>query len=44
VNVQCLIARVAALTGEDLSQFELELQEMRTPSAHVQAFPLRMIL
>jgi len=44
VKVQCLIPRIAALAGEDLSQFEAELQEQRPPSAKVQAFPLRMIL
>jgi hypothetical protein len=44
VKVQCLIPRIAALKGQDLSQFEVELHEMRPPSADVQAFPLRMIL
>lgn len=44
VKVQCLIARVAALEGEDLSQFEAELEQMRAPSPDVRAFPLRMIL
>ena len=43
VKVQCLITRIAALKSEDLSQFELELKEMRAPS-FLQAFPLRMIL
>ncbi len=44
VKVQALIPRIAALAGEDLSQFEAELQEQKPPSAEVQAFPLRMIL
>ena len=44
VKVQVLVPRIAALAGEDLTQFEAELQEQRPPSAEVQAFPLRMIL
>lgn len=44
VKVQCLIPRIAALSSEDLSQFESELREMRAPSAEARAFPLRMIL
>jgi hypothetical protein len=45
VKVQCLIPRIAALAGEDLSQFEAELQEQRPPSIDMeQAFPARLIL
>ena len=44
VKVQVLIPRIAALKGEDLSQFEAELQETRAPSAAIQAFPLKMVL
>lgn len=44
IKVQALIPRIAAAIGEDLSQFEAELQEQKAPSAEVQAFPLRMIL
>jgi hypothetical protein len=44
IKVQALITRIAAKTGQDLSQFERELQETRPPSADFQAFPLRMIL
>lgn len=44
IKVQCLIARIAAPIGEDLSQFESELLEVRAPSAEVAAFPLRMVL
>lgn len=44
VKVQCLIPRIAALAGEDLSQFEAELQEQRAPSVDVVMFPLRMVL
>ena len=44
VKVQCLIPRISALAGQDLSQFEAELKETRPPSVDAQAFPLRMIL
>lgn len=44
IKVQALIPRIAAEAGQDLSQFERELQECEPPSAAVQAFPLRMIL
>ncbi len=44
VKVQVLVPRIAALAGQDLSQFEEELKEQRPPSTDVQAFPLRMIL
>lgn len=44
VKVQCLIVRVAADKGEDLSQFERELTECRAPSAAMPAFPLRLVL
>lgn len=44
VKVQCLIPRIAACAGEDLSQFEAELKEQRAPSVDVVMFPLRMIL
>ena len=44
IKVQCLIPRIAALIGQDLSQFEAELQEQKPPSADAQAFSLRMIL
>jgi hypothetical protein len=44
IKVQVLVPRVAALIGQDLSQFEEELKEQKPPSADVQAFPMRMIL
>ena len=44
IKVQCLIVRIAAHKGEDLSQFERELQEQRTPSSPTMAFPLHLIL
>lgn len=44
VKVTCLIPRIAAQKDQDLSQFEAELKEQRTPSAYAEAFPLRMIL
>lgn len=44
VKVQCLIPRIAANIGQDLSRFEKELKEHEPPSAEVAAFPLRMIL
>lgn len=44
IKVQCLIPRIAAIKGEDLSEFERELQECLPPSPDVSAFPLRMIL
>ena len=44
IKVQCLITRIAALKTDDLSQFDRELQNVREPSAEVQAFPLRLIL
>lgn len=44
VRVQCLIPRIAARMGENLSQFEAELEEQRPPSPDFQPFPLRMIL
>ena len=43
IQVQCLITRIAAQKGQDLSQFDRELQEQRTPRDG-QAFPLRLIL
>jgi hypothetical protein len=44
IKVQCLIPRIAAANGQDISQFVAELQEQRAPSAEVSAFPARMIL
>lgn len=44
IKVECLIPRIAARKGQDLSQFEKELEECSPPSAEASAFPLRMIL
>jgi hypothetical protein len=43
VKVECLVTRIAARKGQDLEQFERELQEQRDPICG-EAFPLRMIL
>lgn len=44
VKIICFITRVAAQEGQDLNQFEAELQEQKIPSAEVEAIPLRLIL
>jgi hypothetical protein len=44
VKVQVLIPRVAVKNGQDVSQFEAELQEHAAPSVDTQVFPMRMIL
>ena len=45
VEVICLITRIAAKKGQDLSQFDAELAEKRQPSREAgDAFPLRLIL
>ncbi len=48
IKVEVLIPRIAARKGQDLSQFEAELQEQAPPSADalfpLGAFPLRLIL
>ena len=42
IPIHCFIPRVAVKNGLDASQFEEELNEHRTPSAEVEAIPLRM--
>lgn len=44
VEVHCYIVRIAAHKDANLMQFERELQETQSPSAAVEAIPLRMIL
>ena len=44
VKVQALIPRVAVQEGQDVSQFERELEEHAAPTPEVEAWPLRMIL
>jgi hypothetical protein len=43
VPMHCYIARVAVKDGEDQSQFEGELREMRQPSLEVATIPLRLL-
>lgn len=44
VEVVVLVPRVAVKEGQDVSQFEAELQETKAPSRDAEVFPLRMIL
>ena len=44
IRVVCLIPRIAVAEGQDVSQFEKELQQTKAPSPETQAFPLRMVL
>jgi hypothetical protein len=44
IPVHAYITLIAARQGEDLSEFERELEEQRAPSADVEAIPARMIL
>lgn len=45
VKVSVLVPRIAVKIGQDMKQFESELQEQRAPSIESQeVFPLRMIL
>lgn len=44
IKVLAYITRIAAPIGEDLSQFERELQEQKPPSAEAAEIPLRLIL
>ncbi len=44
VKIHCFIPRVAVAEGEDVSQFEAELQEQAVPSIEIEAYPLRLIL
>ena len=44
IAVEVLVPRIAARAGQDLKQFEAELQECRPPSPEAQAFPTRMTL
>ena len=44
IPVHCYITRVAVDPHQNIAQFEAELRECRTPSAEVQAIPLRLIL
>ena len=44
VEVHAFIPRIAAREGQDLSQFERELEEQLAPSEAVAAIPLRLIL
>jgi hypothetical protein len=44
IPVHCYVTRIAVKDGLDTSQFERELQEMKPPSAELEAIPLRMII
>lgn len=44
IPVHCYITRVAVDQDQNHAQFEAELRECRTPSAEIQAIPLRLIL
>jgi hypothetical protein len=44
VQMHAFVMLVAAKEGQDLTQFERELKQMRTPSPEIEAIPLRMIL
>ena len=44
VKVHCYIPRISAMDDQDLSQFDAELVETRTPSPEIAAMPARMIL
>jgi hypothetical protein len=44
IQIHCFIPRIAVREGQDVSQFEAELQERRSPSPEVEAIPLRMLL
>ena len=44
IRVQALIPRIAVSAGEDISQFQKELEEQKAPSPEIEAWPLRMIL
>jgi hypothetical protein len=44
IPVHCFITRIAVNNDENQAQFQQELTECRTPSADIQAFPLRLIL
>lgn len=45
IKIHCFITRVAIDNDEPRAEeFEKELQEQKTPSAEIQAIPLRMIL
>ena len=44
VEITCLIPRIAVKNGQDTEQFEVELQETRSPSDEIEAWPMRMIL
>jgi hypothetical protein len=44
IEVKCLVTRIAARKGQDLSQFDRELQSQREPSPNSICYPLRLIL
>jgi len=44
IKVVCLIPRIAAVAGQDLSDFDRDLAEQREPTFLADAYPAKMIL
>ena len=44
IAVICYITRIAAPIGENQSEFQHELQQVRNPSPAAEAIPLRLII
>lgn len=44
IEIHAFITRVAVRKGDDESQFQAELRQVKAPSADVAAYPLRMII
>lgn len=44
IKVTAFITRIAVDRDHDTSQFEAELVECRSPSAHIEAWPNRLVL
>jgi len=44
VKVHCFIPRVGVAEGQDVSEFERELEQQVAPSEEIEAYPLRLII
>jgi hypothetical protein len=44
IQVHAYITRIAVPPGQDVTQFELELEETAAPSPVIEAIPMRLIL
>jgi len=44
IRFHCYITRVAVEKNEDAGEFEKALQEVKEPSAEINALPLRLVL